>query len=68
MKKLKIMLHIVYMSVIILLKVEFAPHLALVIKGFFFAHFRVFVKNFCSFIGKFFDMTYNKDNMDFTVT
>ena len=39
MKKLKIMLHIVYMSVIILLKVEFAPHLALVLQGLFFYAF-----------------------------
>ena len=36
------LLHFVYKNAIIFLQDKFAPHLALLIKGFFFAHFYIF--------------------------
>lgn len=65
MKKLKIDLHIVYMGVIMYMKVKVAPHLALEFKGFFFCPFFCFEKNPRWFIGKFFNVAYNRENICF---
>ena len=61
MKKLKIALHIVYMGAIISMKVEFAPHLALDFKGFFFSP----VSDFGNSMVNFSNVAYNRDNIFF---